>query len=165
MAVNIPWRRVLWLVDFTLSPGNAAACVRWLNSFGGVELHVLHVAPPRLAAGVADLIPDETWRHDEAVASDAEVHAQLEEFAHAWRLGPDVTLALRRGRPAPETLRYAEEAAVDLIVMSRPSIRQRPLFEFTGVSMRLAIRAPCPILVIPEPQRRPARWAGIPQNH
>lgn len=149
MAVNIPWRRVLWLVDFTLSPENAATCVRWLNSFGGVELHVLHVAPPHLAAGVADLIPDETWHHDEAAASDAEVYAQLDAFAQARHLGPDVTLALRRGRPAAESMRYAQEVGADLIVMSRPAIRHRPLFEFTGISMRPATRAPCSVLVFP----------------
>jgi len=150
--MNCPWRRVLWLVDVASPLENAAACVRWLRSLGGVELHVLYVAPPFLAECVAGLIPEETWRQDEAATSDAEVHTQLEDFARAQNLGHDVTLALRRGRPAQETLRYAEEVAADLIVMSRPSVRRRPLFEFTGISMRLATRAPCSVLVIPVSQ-------------
>lgn len=150
--MNCPWRRVLWLVEFTLPSENSAHCARWLRSSGGVELHLLHVAPPHLDEGVANFVPEGTWHQDESVASDAEVHAQLEQFARAQHLGPDVTLVVRRGRPAPETLRYAEEAGVDLIVMSRPSTHQRPLYLFTGVSMRLATRALCSVLIIPASQ-------------
>lgn len=156
--MDSPLRRLLWLVDFTLAADSVAACVRWLCTFAGVELHVLYVAPPHLADGIADLIPESTWRDDEAAASDADIHARLERFVRAQYLGSHVTLAVRRGQPAREALRYAGEVNVDLIIMSRPQVQHRPLFEFTGISMRLGTRAPCSVLVIPE-----ARHGGEPE--
>jgi nucleotide-binding universal stress UspA family protein len=144
------WRRVLWLADFAFSAGGAASSARWLRSLKGIELHLLHVAPPCLAEGVADFVPAQTWQTDEAAASDAELRDQLARFRDAHRLRSDTILALRRGQPGREAIRYAEEARVDLIVLSRPPARRRSLFEFSGIAMRVVAHAPCAVLMIPE---------------
>ncbi|MBU0640960.1 MAG: hypothetical protein KKB50_19020 [Planctomycetes bacterium] len=98
-----------------VAAGKTAACVRRLCAGRDVELHVLHVAPPHLAEGVADFIPAQTWEENEASAPDSMLRAQLARIVDAHHPGCDEILTSRRGQLAAEAARYAEEPAVDLI--------------------------------------------------
>ncbi|MFP8954101.1 universal stress protein [Natrialbaceae archaeon A-arb3/5] len=68
--------------------------------------------------------------------------------------GVDVTGAVRRGRPAREIVRYAEEHDIDLLVIGRTG-QQRVAAALLGSTTDRVVRtASIPVIVVPETDER-----------
>lgn len=100
--------RILHPTDFSESSARAYDYARLLGRVTGAELHVLHVVgyPEELAPSQSQM-------------RKAFVEAEKRLGAHVEPAGDDETVrsVVRVGSPARETIRYAREHKIDLVVM------------------------------------------------
>ncbi len=127
--------RVLCATDFSGPSAFAARLARKSASPAGCELHLLHVAPSAHSLGVAA--------------------RQLGDWARTFAHGAGARTAVRVGVPAAEIVRYAEEHAVDLIVVGCHGATGRSHRLLGSVAERVARTAGCPVLLAPG-DRHPA---------
>jgi len=112
------------------------------------SLHILHVVPtPEMAMQFEPVAP----------VLDASFFAELEKSAQERleKVVPDevrerleVTLAIRRGAPFLEIVRYAREKQIDLITIAthgRTGLRHAL---FGSVAEKVVRKAPCPVLSV-----------------
>ncbi len=139
---------ILVATDFSgLATDAVGVAADYARRLGG-RLHVLHVAWP-------DVGPD--------------TRATLERMAHDASGGAGIG-AVRSGLiPASEIVRYADEHAIDLIVVGTHGRTGVSRVLLGSVAERVVRTAACPVLTVPKPRRRvvedpePAMAGGVPR--
>ncbi len=123
-------RQILFPTDFSPASEAARRVAVEMARESGATLHVVHVVPP---------------------ATDPSLPAeQLTELAKdLGKKGLRLTTALLEGRAGPETVRYAREQRIDLIVLGthgRTGLTRALLGSVAEYVVRLA---PCLVLTVP----------------
>lgn len=136
------FQKILVPVDLSERNRPAVAAGRRLVPDGG-ELTLLHVI---------ETIQDVTFEELESFYQRLEKRAnvQMESLAVEESLDPEATYhRVTYGRPAREIVRFAEEEAVDLIVLgSHPLDPEHPAESWSSVSYQVAILARCAVLLV-----------------
>jgi nucleotide-binding universal stress UspA family protein len=138
------WPRRILCAESLSHPSRALEYALSLVQESGAELHVVHALEGLRAEWLEgkDRLDDAPRRMDEA---RARLHRALERAGCAHLGHSEV---VRAGRPQAEILRYADERAVDLIIVGVHD--RNPLdFVFLGSTAREVVRrAPCPVLAV-----------------
>ena len=152
---------ILVPVDFSTASDRALATARDLATAFGATIHLLHVFETPLAMGAfMDMYTPAPDDYVESLATRA--RAQLEALLmEQERTGGRAVVAVRRGMPGDEILKYAREhGAIDLIVLAT-SDRGRVARLMMGSVADLIVRsAPCPVLTVHAHDRDEARERG-----
>jgi len=147
----IELKRILVPTDFS-EP--SAAAVKYAKAFAeafGASLHVLHVLEdPFIFAPTS-----------EGYAAPPEFYADMEKNARD-RLGTVLSdadlkklktqLALKKGSPFVEIVRYAKSEDIDLIVMGTHGRGPIAHMLMGSVAERVVRKAPCPVLTVRNPE-------------
>lgn len=147
-------KHILYATDFSPSSEAALPYACELARVFGASLHLIHVIEDPFAlrwGGDASYGVDlsalaEAWQQDAT--------AQLARLAQRTGLVP-VTV-WRIGRPAEEILRYAQEKAIDLIVVGSRGHGALAQLLLGSVAERLIRHATCPVLRVKPTPVRPA---------
>lgn len=115
------------------------------------SLHVLHVVPDSavlpwatMADGLAIVAVQKQW--------ETEARERLAALVRdrGWQL--PVELAIRAGDPVRQITKYAQEQAVDLIVLGTHGRGPVAHMIIGSVAERVVRTAPCPVLTVRHPQ-------------
>jgi nucleotide-binding universal stress UspA family protein len=150
--------RILIPTDFSDTAAVAMDYATELSVVLGAQLHVLHV--------VENTNPTGGWtagkRYTPPPASltegmEREVRNELQLLVEK-RKPPlvDPMIDVKTGSPLVEIVRYAEEQAIDLIVMGTHGHGPIAHILLGSVADNVIRRAPCPVLTIRHPQHEPA---------
>ncbi len=143
-----PYTKLLFCTDFS---ENALHAFRFATDMAlrrpDCHLHLLHVIPEPEAQFWKTYIyevenVDEKAKRDidEAIARDYRPLVPEHATFH---------VAMRIGKDYARILEYAEEQAVDLIVLGRHGHSAFGKFLFGNVAEKVVRHAPCPVLVVP----------------
>lgn len=146
-------RRVLCATDFADNAAGARDAAVALARPANARILFVHVTPCPVYGRGQPTGPFSPVTEPKARAALAE---QLDRFAGpAIAAGVETDRVLRRGDPAEEIVREAQQARVDLVVLGRHS-RATPEEWFLGsVAERVLKKTPCPVMVVaPYPRRR-----------
>lgn len=142
-------KRILMPTDFSSCAGVAFDHALVLAKQHGAELHVLHVIELHAAEpiGLGPALPDLEAVHERLDAmAGGEMGKLLEKHGDHPVVIKD---ALRRGvAAAPSVVAYAEEAAIDLIVLGTHGRRGLRRLLLGSVAEEVVRTAPCPVLTI-----------------
>lgn len=145
----IKLERILVPTDFSDCSAEAVEYGRALVEQFDAELHLLHVI-----AELAATIPEAVVRLASSIENymeEAETRAldQLGGVLDAeWCKGRRVVLATRQGSPYLQTVQYAREHAVDLIVMGTHGRSGLSHALIGSVAERVVRHAHCPVLTV-----------------
>ena len=137
------FKKILLPVDLTDRHQQAVDVAVELASQGGGEIFLFHVI--ETIAGLAmEEEKDFYNRLDRAARSHLEkLGKKIEERNISWQ--PEV----RYGDRAAESVRYAQEAAADLIILTAPRIDPaKPGVGWGSMSFRIGILSQCPVLLV-----------------
>jgi nucleotide-binding universal stress UspA family protein len=146
-----PFQRILCPTDFSESSLTALEMARDLALVYGADLILFHsvdhvpvLPPPQIgaAAAMADNQLSQTRKFQSAQKS-------LEKMAKE-NSTPDITIIpeTTRGRPEYEVIKYANENAVDLIVVSASDMSGWLSLFFRSAAERIIRSAPCHVLAV-----------------
>ncbi|MGD9905201.1 MAG: universal stress protein [Vicinamibacterales bacterium] len=142
-------RRVLAPTDFSDSSAIALRYAVELADAFGAELHLLHVVErwveQQWAAALAGLASVDVEAEARAKA-DAELAGVL---THEERERLRARLVTRTGTPFLEIVRYAQQEAVDLIVMGTHGRGAMAHLMMGSVAENVVRKARCPVLTVP----------------
>ena len=140
--------------DFSECSDGALRYALALNETFGARLHLVHVvqdpytqpwAPEAFTAPLGDMLTE--WL--------AQARTRLsEEVPEAHRHSALVTTVI--GSPSAEIVRYAEEQAIDLIVIGTHGRGPIGHALLGSVTERVVRKAPCPVLTVRQARRPPA---------
>ncbi|OAI53571.1 hypothetical protein AYO44_04040 [Planctomycetaceae bacterium SCGC AG-212-F19] len=150
----ITLKKVLVPTDFDELAEVALTYARELARNFRAELHVLHVLneEPGFAWGVPEdaYVPGYSFTEE----GEKKVHKEMEKLlAEGERDNLTVRVAVRRGRPFAQIVRYAQAHAIDVIVMGTDG--RGPIVHMltgTGVAEQVVRKAPCPVLTVRQPE-------------
>jgi nucleotide-binding universal stress UspA family protein len=147
-------RRILWPTDFSTLSLHGARYARAFRDFFGAELHVIHVVPPPLMPDLAVTLPAEVplaFSEKEFVdACRTRLAALLaEQFSGA----PGVVTEVLFGNPWSAICKYAQDAAIDLVVVSTHGRTGLRHVLIGSTAERIVQHAPCPVLVVKNPEK------------
>jgi nucleotide-binding universal stress UspA family protein len=137
------YHKILLPVDLTAKHGPALeAAAEFARQSGGTVtlLHVIELIP--------GLSLEEERGFYQRLERDARAHLQrlgghLAGRVSAWQA------EVLFGRRAAETVRYAVQAAIDLIIVTSPRIDPgNPMIEWTSMSYNICFLSQCPVLMI-----------------
>lgn len=147
-------QKILFPTDFTATSERAFSAAAQLADVFDAELHVLNAAVetyelPEDPMGYLDLRKesDDTWTDafsHEALTRSRVVHAQV-----------------RGTSPSDGILEYADQQAVDLIVMATHGRRGLDRFLLGSVAEDVVRRASCPVLTLRDPATAAGNWKRI----
>jgi nucleotide-binding universal stress UspA family protein len=158
---TMPIARILVATDFSDASRAALRYAEMLATHDGSELHLLHVVPDarreswaREAAGLDldDLTED--WIRD--------AECKLQRIASQLPATLDVRTATRVGLVPDEILAYVEACTIDLVVIGGAADARIVGWLGTGLAERVARRAPCPVLTVPDCLHGSAMPAAAP---
>lgn len=141
-------RHILVPVDFSSRAQPTIPASRVLAALWAGSLSLLYVAQPLVVPVFSDnglfsinVIDQDPETTDKATDALAQV------FHHT--VGPDVpvTYHVRRGRAGHEIITFADEEAVDLIVVSGSGLSYSHFLAMGGVTEKVTHRAPCSVLL------------------
>lgn len=147
-------KRILLPTDFSDSAQQARDYACLLAEELQAELHLLHVLSDPLQSAPSfgmGLVSPELLRRspEEDRKQEADALEKLREcLSDEWRTGKQVQFVTRWGNAYVETVRYAREHDVDLIVMGthgRAGLRHVLL---GSVAENIVRHAPCPVLTV-----------------
>jgi len=127
-------------VDFSPASANAARYADEVAQALDASVTLLHAVETFSMPDVYGVTPDDFVPRD----LDATVDEALDDIAEA--MTGEVTTTVVRGNPAAMVEDYAEEHAVDLIVMPTRGQSGMQRFLMGSVAERVISRAPCPVL-------------------
>jgi nucleotide-binding universal stress UspA family protein len=128
--------RILYCTDFSHNSEGARGYAISLATEYGAELTLLHVAEKASDLGRADAIIAERTRELDKLVSDNE------------RKDLKVKTVVRFGKPYEQILRYAQEGATSLIIMTARGGDAADRAVFGSTTYRVIQLGPCPVLAI-----------------
>jgi nucleotide-binding universal stress UspA family protein len=151
------FHNILVAVDFSETSEDAVSVAAELSHAYHAPVHLLHVVPkaqtPYAMEPVAFDVNAYLRERLEAV------RAQMPALAARCPIEPAMlTTAVLQGTPAGEIVRYAEEHAIDLIVLGAHGHGFLDRLLIGSVAERVARHAPCAILMVPHVTRRPTSF-------
>jgi universal stress protein A len=151
-----PPKRILFTTDFSSAAAEALPWAVQLAAQFQSELHLLNVIEP-----VAPAVPDEAWI-SVAAGQQELVKQAAKQSMEQLDLSPaggslKVCRVLREGVAYHEIDLYANEHAIDLIVMATHGRTGLSHVLFGSVAERTTRHAPCPVLTVPAAPRRAAK--------
>ena len=148
------FHNILVAVDFSQTSDDALATAAELSRVYHAQVHLLHVVPDtfQIAYPMEPVAFDFSAYLRQTV--DA-ARAQLPALATRHQIDPlMLTSTVLQGSPADEIVRYAEEHAVDLLVLGAHGHGFLDRLLIGSVAERVARHAPCAILLVPHVTRR-----------
>lgn len=144
-------RTILVPTDFSDLSVEAVRYAMSLAGMYGADLHLLHVVDdaPVLAFHTMEMTTEYVI---EDTTRTAEQHLQEFARAHSVHGREGVTLAVRRGNPYDEIIRYAAEAKADMIVMATHGRTGLAHVLLGSVAEKVVQHADIPVLTV-----KPAR--------
>lgn len=144
--------RILLATDFSDCSKAARDLACELVDRHAAELHLLHVLPDALMLapepGYALPIPQEYL-----LQLESEARRALERVLPGeWSAGRNVVRQIRRGNPASEIVRYAEEHEIGLIVLGTHGRGLWGHFFLGSVAERVVRLAKCPVMTVGQRQ-------------
>jgi nucleotide-binding universal stress UspA family protein len=149
-----PFHNILVAVDFSPTSDDALSTAAELSRTYHAQVHVLHV--------VANAIPSASTL--EPIGCDLGAYlrqsldharARLMALVARHQIGPEMlTTAVIPGPPAPEIVRYAEDHAIDLVVLGTHGHGVLDRLLVGSVAERVARHAPCAVLMVRHVTRR-----------
>jgi nucleotide-binding universal stress UspA family protein len=135
--------RILHPTDFSESSARAYDYARLLGRATGAELHVLHVVgyPEELA-------PSQSQMRKAYVEAEKRLGAEVQPTED----GETVRSVVRVGSPASETIRYAREEKIDLVVMGTVGLHgDEPGTPVGSVAEKVIRALAIPVLTVKAP--------------
>jgi len=140
----ITLKKILVPTDFSEHSHKALLYGAELASKFGAELHLLHaVERVPVAYGEGAYFPPETEAELEAAAA-----SQLEELKASAANGVKVVRKVEHGHPFVETVRYAKENDIGLIVLGTHGRGAIAHMLLGSVAEKVVRKAPCPVLTV-----------------
>mgnify|MGYP001258053483 CR=1 FL=1 len=147
-------RRILWPTDFSPLALHGALYARGLREVFDAELHVLHVVPPPIPTDLAITLPIEAPVTYGGQEIEPEYRSRLAGLVgEQFGSGAAVVVDVLFGNPWSVICRYAAEHAIDLIVVGTHGRTGLPHVLIGSTAERIVQHAPCPVLVIKNPER------------
>ena len=150
----IVMKRVLVPTDFSdishLALQYGVALTQALNA----SLYLLHVVPLHLGGGEDSLPPALMANMRERVSA---MLAQQQKPCRA-------VSAVEVGLPGLKIIRYAEDHAIDLIVIGMNGHGFVTHMPMSSVAQRVARKAPCPVLTVRHPQHESRHAVALPAD-
>jgi nucleotide-binding universal stress UspA family protein len=144
-------RRILWPTDFSQLSRRALPVVNEMASRFSAAVDVLHVlsTPPTLVSMTGQGAVAAT---EYLTALDQKAKLSVKDIV-AREISDEVTASAttRRGSPAHEIVRFAEEDDVDLIIIATHGETGFSRLVFGSVAEKVVRLAPCPVLTVPAP--------------
>jgi nucleotide-binding universal stress UspA family protein len=148
------FHNILVAVDFSQTSDDALAVAAEMSRTSHAQVHLLHVVPSvfQRPYGMEPVAFDFSGYLRQ---SEASARARLPELVARHQLDPALlTIAVRSGPPADEIVAYAEDQAIDLIVLGAHGHGFLDRLLIGSVAERVARRAPCSVLLVPHASRR-----------
>lgn len=148
------FHNILVAVDFSQTSDDAVAVAAGLSRAYHAQVHVLHVVPNDVQPtyGIEPIAVDFSAYLRESLEG---ARAQLPALAARHQIEPAMlTTAVVQGAPAGEIVRYAQDHAIDLIVLGAHGHGFIDRLLIGSVAERVTRRAPCAILMVPHVTRR-----------
>lgn len=140
----ITLKKILVPTDFSEHSSKALRYGAELAAKFGAELHVLHaIELTPLAYGEGAYFPPET----QAELEEAAVK-QLDDLHVAAASEVNVVRKVSHGHPFVETIRYAKEQEIDLIVVGTHGRGAIAHMLLGSVAEKVVRKAPCPVLTV-----------------
>jgi nucleotide-binding universal stress UspA family protein len=151
------FHNVLVAVDFSQTSDDATATAADLCRANHAQLHLLHVVPNvQVPYAIEPMVFDFSEFIRESLESSRQ---QLSELSVRYPVEPGMlTTAVVNGAPAAEIVRYAQEHAIDLIVLGAHGHGFLDRLLIGSVAERVARHAPCAVLLVPHATRRLTRF-------
>jgi nucleotide-binding universal stress UspA family protein len=147
----IALKRILVATDFSEASQNALRYARAFADQFGAAIDVLHVLDdPFVYAPPLDTVVPPPSFYEELQNAARERLGQV--VSEAERARYKARVVLKMGRPFAEILAYAQEQAVDLIVMGTHGRGPVAHALLGSVTERVVRRAPCPVLTVRHPE-------------
>jgi nucleotide-binding universal stress UspA family protein len=148
------FHNILVAVDFSPTSDDAVATAADLSRSCRAPLHLLHVVSNvQVPFAIEPVDFDFAGHVRESIATARETLATL---AAGCGIEPGLlTAAVVNGAPAAEIVRYAQEHAIDVIVMGAHGHGFLDRLLVGSVAERVARRAPCAVLLVPHATARP----------
>jgi len=140
-------KKILFPTDFMEGTAQAVPYAVDLAKKYGARLYIIHVIHEiTIATGlyVPHVTVDELYRTMEAEAEKEITRVYLEEL----RGFGDVEYAVLRGISYEEIINYAEEKAIDMIVMGTHGRKGLDKLFFGSTAEKVVKGAPCPVLTV-----------------
>ncbi len=133
--------KILVPIDGSPHADKAIRCAADLSKRYGSKLILLHVIPVRVYAfaEVGAVLSEDMEEGEEILRRGMEL---------ARSLGAEADQRLKRGIPAEEILRAAEEERVDLIAIGSRGLSGVKAFLLGSVSDKVSHHAKCPVLIV-----------------
>jgi|SRR5688572_22702685 len=131
--------RILVPTDFSAASEAALAHGRGLANHFGAALHLMHVGENPFMRAVA---------MDRRALEEAAVRRLEEHLTDADRRRGSLAIFEQSDEPAPEILRYANAAKIDLIVMGTHGRTGLARMVLGSVAEAVVRTAPCPVLTV-----------------
>jgi nucleotide-binding universal stress UspA family protein len=148
------FHNILVAVDFSQTSDDALGVAAEMSRAYHAQVHLLHVVPQpfHVPYGTEPLAYDfSAFLRQSSEAAGA----QLTDIAARHAIDPALlTKDVVSGPPANEIVRYAEEHAVDLIVLGAHGHGFFDRLLIGSVAERVARHAPCAVLMVPHVTRR-----------
>ena len=143
----IDFERILHPTDFSDYSDEALEYACGLAEQFGAELHLMHVIP-----AAADVIPlgaiggylPQGWPEELRTDSDEKLRNMLKD----WSSGHKVIKVTEQGSTFVQIVRYANDNAVDLIVMGTHGRTGLSHMLIGSVAEKVVLKASCPVLTI-----------------
>lgn len=153
------FKRILWATDFSECSNEARAVAVELTQLYQAELHALHVIHnldlevPTFAFGLdfPGYLESLPRRRQELSATAREALAK--EFDADFKSKHHTTFAIQFGVPFHAIADYAQDNAIDLIVLGTHGRTGVPHVLLGSVAERVVQQAGCPVLTIPRPRK------------
>ena len=153
----IDFERILHPTDCSPHADLALRYACGLTEQFGAELHLLHVVPDAavIDAGGAlgGYLPPQDWL-DSLVKASKEQLAKIPE--RGWAANKHIVRATVQGIVFLEIIRYAEEHAIDLIVVGTHGRSGLAHMLMGSVAEKIVRQAPCPVMTIRPEEHRSA---------
>jgi universal stress protein A len=141
-------RKILAPIDFSEHASNAVRYACGLAERLDAELHLLHVLSAIVPSGPDPLfttaLPQEMYRESEEQSRQA-LEKSLDP---SWGKPRSVEVAVRWESPVDGIVNYAQETAIDLIVIATHGRTGLSHVLLGSVAERIVREAPCPVLTI-----------------
>lgn len=143
----IALRRILLPTDFSPWSGHATRYACAFAEQFNAELHILHVLEEHVSVvpefGMGLVVPERL--EESRMLAEQALDRVLEP---GWANGRQVVKVLRQGTPFVETVQYAREQEIDLIVLTTHGRTGLAHALMGSVAERIVRKSPCPVLTI-----------------
>ncbi len=144
MAIDV--RRILLPTDFSDPARYAQQYAKTLAERFGAELHLLHVVP-ELTMPLSDSLWSMTDAEQQLHIRRANIRLP-EEVGSQWSKEHRTVCAVRVGYTAEEIVKYANECAIDLIVIGTHGMTGLSRLLLGSVAEKIVRLATCPVLTV-----------------